>query len=376
MARAGAAVSTADHAFLPPSSAHIWRTCAMWPTMNARFPETEPSPKALEGNAAHWVLHEAITRAYPPEGSPTPFGLVVTEEMLEGAELFKAAIRPLEGQKLYVEQKVVNSAIHVQNFGTPDLWTFDNMILDVVDYKFGHEFVEVFENQQLINYTGLILKELNVNGMLDQQIRVRHTIVQPRSYTSAGPVRSHVYASAADLRGHFNLLRAAAESATRPEPVAVVNPGCDYCPGRHACTVLQRTAQRAADLSGHFTPVELDPLALGNEWRMLKRAADALEARLTGLEQQAVSLWHKGQIVPHTMIERGAGRRVWAKPAPEVTALGAMFGKDLSKPGLVTPAQAEKLGIPEAVVKSFTTVPGGSIRLVADDGSKARKVFG
>lgn len=356
----------------------MWRVCAMWPTMNVSFPETEPSPASLEGTAAHWVLQQVLTTGrYPAEASPTPFGLVVTEEMLEGAEIFMQVVEPLRGQTLYVEQKVTNDAIHAfDNGGTPDVWTFENMLLDVVDYKFGHEFVEVFENWQLLNYTALLLRHLNINGLTDQMIRVRHTIVQPRSYTAAGPVRSHVYASAADLRAHFNILRGAAEAATRPEPVATVNPGCDYCPGRHACTTLQRSAQRAADQSGHFSPVELPPLALGNELRMLKRAAAALDARITGLEQQAISLWHKGQIVPHTMIERGAGRRVWGKTHAEVAALGSMFGKDLTKPGLVTPAQAEKLGIPSEVVKPFTITPGGSVKLVLDDGSKARKVFG
>jgi hypothetical protein len=53
-----------------------------------------------------------------------------------------------------------------------------------------------------------------------------------------------------------------------------------------------------------------------------------------------------------------------------------MMGIDISKPGAVTPKQAVKAGIPEAVVKTYSIEPQGEIKLVRDTGEQARKAFG
>ena len=56
--------------------------------------------------------------------------------------------------------------------------------------------------------------------------------------------------------------------------------------------------------------------------------------------------------------------------------MGQLMGADLSKPGVVTPKQALKLGIDEAVIKAYSLTPLGSVKLVPDTAADARRVFG
>ena len=69
-----------------------------------------------------------------------------------------------------IEERVAIPAVHANNWGTPDTWIFGHNAtsgrarLVVIDYKFGHEFVEVFENWQLVDYLFGILQELGISG--------------------------------------------------------------------------------------------------------------------------------------------------------------------------------------------------------------------
>src|SRR5579863_8252979 len=92
------------HSFLPPAGASSWSLCAMWPTMNARYPQLE-SAEAIEGSAAHFVAWEMLKNQTPAPGDKAPNGAVVTEEMIQGAELLIETIENLNPHKLtaYVE---------------------------------------------------------------------------------------------------------------------------------------------------------------------------------------------------------------------------------------------------------------------------------
>jgi hypothetical protein len=360
------------HAFLPPSGAPQWVHCAMWPTMTQRFPELG-GDEADEGVAAHWVALEAwVGRTYP-EGARAPNGVTVTGEMLDGADLWLRAIGGAQPHDR-VEQ-TVGRAPGAMNWGTPDLWRLTPGLLTVVDYKFGHEFVDAFENQQLVNYAELILAELGV-PLTDTTLRVRLGIVQPRSYHRDGPVRWWDVGTVAALRPYVERQHTAQQRALAPEPVAVAGTHCKHCPGRHACLTLQRTALSAIDYAGHSPPVELPPDALGHELRAIERAAALLEARRTGLQEQALSLIKGGQRVPFYGVEPGQSRERWKYPADVLAPMAASMGIDLRKPVLLTPNQARDAGLDPSIVAALSDRPPGAVKLVADDGSKARRAFG
>jgi hypothetical protein len=369
------------HMFLPPSGAAAWEKCAYWPTMNAMFPQP-PDEDTLEGEASHWAFAEILPGRPVAVGQVAPNGVVLSEEMIDGAEMFvdvvdgKLAECGLTRDYLVIEQFLPCGSIHPQNGGTPDAFFYAAEMgrIAIFDYKFGHRFVDAFENWQLLNYAAAILEALGVNGLQDQFLIMELIVVQPRNYDRSGPVRSWTV-RASELRGYFNKLRNAAEAALMPEPKSTPNDECRDCPGKHACTALQRSAYWAADQAYQVTPVELPEASLGLELQMLKHALKRLEARVKGLEETAEMRIMMGQIIPGFAVERNPGRRVWNVPANEVAALGALFQKDLTKQAVVTPTQAKNLGVDEAVINAYSVVPLGNPKLVPVNSTDARKVF-
>lgn len=374
-----------QHAFLPPSGAAAWVVCAQWPHMNRRHPEPD-SAESLEGTAAHWAFGEMLFGRVVAEGQVTPNGVVLTEEMIEGAELYvetvdaRLALHGLDRSALMVERRVAIPRVHPHNDGTPDTWFYARAagVVEVLDFKFGHKFVDAFENWQLIDYACGILDQIGValDGVQDVNTRVVMTVVQPRSYVAAGPVRSWS-TLASNLRGHFNRLATAAQFVFEPDERRKATPSdeCEYCPGRHACGALQQSAYLAADKAGASTPVDLTPAAAALELRMLQRAQKRLAARVSGLEATVEAQLKRGLPVPFFALEATAGREAWNKPLDEILALGSLFRVNIAKPGVLTPKQAIKAGVPEAVVLPYVARPGAGTKLVASTGDQAAKVF-
>lgn len=373
------------HSVLPPSGAAAWRRCAMWVTMNQRFPQDD-TPEAAEGTAAHWVFSQVLVDKPVSEGMAAPNEVVVTDEMIDGAELMAEAIcNTSKGRSLalHIEEPVSISRIHPQCWGTPDVWAFDrdHMLLDVFDYKFGHGFVDEFENDQGVAYiAGLIDKlaeELGVGpGLLDQQVRVRFHIIQPRCYYRGAPIRTWDIGLASNLRGQINTLSMAALAALGEDPPARTNPECRNCPGRHACSALQQAAYADAEYATRSSLVELSSSAASLELRMLERAQARLDARVDGLREVVSALGRSGQPTPFHRLESKPGRVVWNAPVDQIVAIGQLMGVDLAKPGAITPSQARKAGIDDAVIKAYSITQAGSIKLVPDNPTDVRKVFG
>lgn len=379
-----------DHAFLAPSSAFRWVNCAQAPSLEARYPETEESPHALEGTAAHWVVEGALLgKPYLLVGDQTYNGVAVTQEMLEGAELVHDDVRQQIGlnwsERLFIEQKVQIARVHSQNWGTPDYYAWGQLPdgrlkLTVWDYKFGFGIVEAFENWQLIDYVAGLVGEAKLDGLQEQNCVVDMRVIQPRAPHRDGPVRSWMV-KASDLRAYWNRLEMAAEDATSVKPTASPTPdGCKNCLGRGHCEALQRAAARAADHGEHYLPLDLSPHALGLELRNLKQAQALLEARVSGLEAEAAGRIKQGERVPFWALDSAPGRLAWTKTVPEVMALGQMLGLDLAKPtDVITPAQAKAAAkarkLPAELFDAYATRPAGAVKLIFDDGAKARLTF-
>lgn len=375
------------HAFLPPSGAAAWVACPAWPSMTARYPQDD-TPESMEGTAAHWVFEQTFAGQQTAFGQVAPNGIVLTEEMLDGGDVYVETIDQdlarcgLDRSVLHVEQRVAMPEIHALNSGTPDTWFYapSAHTLYEYDYKFGHDFVDAFQNWQLVDYEAGIIDVLahmwgQPPAEFDQHLWVEFVVVQPRNYDRAGPVRRW-RVKACDLRAMHNRLRSAAERAVVPEPVAQPGDQCEHCPGRHACNALQREGYRAAAKAGSSVPVELPPAALATELRMLRSAQVMLKARVTGLEEETFARVRRGESVPGFGMEPTFGREGWSQPAGAVIAMGQMLGKDISKPGVLTPKQAIKAGMPEALVKSMTTQESKGLKLVEVDSTAAAKVFG
>lgn len=368
---------------LRASSAHRWVHCYGSVAVCAPFSEDD-SPDAQEGIAGHWAATEPLEGRVVNLGDRAPNGVAITQEMIDGAALYHAAVLPrIAAGWLHVEDTLPMPDIHPQNGGTVDTWGmgYDAWVLHVVDYKFGHGFVEVFENWQLIDYVSGIVSELLRRGALpenyEELLTVELTIVQPRSYHRDGPVRSW-RTRLVDLRAQFNLLRDSAALAMRPGAATRTGEWCEHCPGRHVCRTLQNASLQIADRAGDSTPFALDATQTGNELRWLRHARDLLDARITGLSAEALTRIRKGESVAHFRAEHSVGNEKWIPgKEEEVILMGDILGKDVRKPvSAITPTQARAKGIDADVISQYSHRPTGELKLVPMDATQTRKIFG
>jgi hypothetical protein len=320
------------------------------------------------------------------EGLIAPNDVIVTEEMIEGGELIVETVRARMPPELFgkprVDQRVDIPCIHQECWGTPDIWGFSikPFVLEVIDYKFGHRFVDEYENYQGIAYIAGIIDVIAAKlgepvGVIDQHITVNFTVVQPRCFYKGSPVRTWSV-KGSDLRAYVNILAMSAEAALAPNPTATTSEECRNCPGRHACPALQLAAYSDAEYAVKSSPVELQPAAASLELKMLERSLERLQARVEGMRETVSAHIRQGHSVPWHRVEQGFGRQQWTLPPEQIIAMGQLMNVDLSKPAVKTPKQAVKSGIDEAVIKAYSVTPLGSIKLVPDNPADARRVFG
>lgn len=371
-----------EHSILPPSGAKAWRQCAAWVAMNKRYPQPA-TPDTLEGEAAHWAFAELLAGRQIDEGLIAPNGVMLTAEMVDGADLYVDTCRRMvPNAPLNVEQRVAIKQVHPECFGTPDTWAYDmdKWLLDILDYKFGHRYIDEYENDQCVAYASGVLDHISeltgiAPGILDQRVTVRITIVQPRCFARGAPVRTWEV-KASDLRAQINQLRMAANAAMADNPTATTNSECRDCPGRVHCQALQQGAYSDAEYAYRSGPLELPPRAASLELRMMERALERLQARVEGLKEAVTGYGRQGYSTPYHKLEQGYGRQAWTAPPADIIALGTLMGVDLSKPGVMTPKQAVKAGVDEGVIKAYSNTPMGSVKLIPCNPADARRVFG
>lgn len=385
-----------SHSIIPPSSAGIWgklQGCTGWVMMTQRYPELEPAPEAAEGEASHelaaHIINEA-TKGYNVTmggvvGLTAPNGIIYDEEMYDAALVYAQDVINIMrktgvfgGNNFGVESKIKCPEIHEQSYGTCDCFLFDskNGDLYIWDYKYGYLTVEVFENWQMINYlAGIILNRLELNGYSTQHITVHIRVVQPRALHRDGPIREWT-TIASDLRPYWNILSSNAKVALSNDATTRAGSHCTYCTARYACESALVSGTSLYEAAMTPTPIDLTPLQLGVQLSLVKRAVKQLESLESGYEELARSVFRSGTIVPGWLMEMGKGRDKWSKSDAEIISLGKLLGHDLSKPvTTITPTQARKLGIDGNVIKAYSVTTSTGLKIVPDNGNKAKRVF-
>jgi hypothetical protein len=380
-----AIIVTDAHSPLAPSSAYRWVFCEGSVALEAAYPETDEDESAAEGTAAHHAGAEMLLGCEP--GTVAPNGVVLTEEMLDGAQMWVDDVRSIgaPASELQVEQRVYMPRIHAQAYGTPDTWLFvpSTGTVYVWDFKFGHGVVEHFENWQLIAYVCGILDLLGIDGRNDEHIWCDLRVVQPRAYHREGRVRSW-RVRASDLRGYFNRLNLAAHAAMRPGAQTRTGSYCLHCNAAANCETLRKAVTHAADWLGGSSPEELPASAAGEEMELLEHLATLVKARRTARTADLSARLHRGEGVPGWCLENTTGAKAW-KPEDKdkVIALGPLLGLDLSKaPAPITPTQAlalaKKSGVDASVISDYLYNPSTGQKLARDTHllNRARAGFG
>lgn len=364
-----------QHARIAFSSLARVVQCAGSVALCESVPPLPPTEESLEGDAAHYVASKYAEGFNVPEGGKAPNGIEITAAMIDGGIMWRDEVGPYG----LVEVPCVATRIHPTDcWGTPDFRRWDPiaMTLRMKDYKWGHKFVEVFENWQLIGGACAALEELGLNALEMEQVTLDFAIVQPNSYHREGPVRRWTI-SARNLTAYVNVAFNAAHEALGPAPKLRTGDGCEYCPARHVCPALQTEALRGVEYAGLAESLNLPPAALGRELSVLERAAEMLDARITGLREQASALIAAGNPVPGYGFEATVGRLKWLGSVAETIAFGDAIGVSLRQdPKVITPTQARDRKLLDGeTVKAYSERPTGAMKLVRVNSIDMAKAF-
>lgn len=371
-----------SHATVMPSALHLTVPCPGSLQLQAQVVPTPLTHEQAEGEVGHLVArkhaegfaeHWPVGRAVTIDGHSQP--IEIDDDMVDGAGIYRDEAQP--GGR-YEEPVSIPDVHPTECFGTPDYWRYlleaYIRLLKVIDYKYGHRFVEVFEHYQLIAYAAGIARLLN----LPLDFPVMLVIVQPRNYTG-GPVREWKTTVGEIYRICAEKIAPRVELALGPNPPTAVGRHCLDCRARHACKTLQAADSGIVDFAGTAEVHDMPREAVGAELRILKDAIRILEARYTGLYEQASNLARSGFSVAHWGLQPGQGRWKWKDDATpdKVAAMGDLFGIDVRKPQAVkTPTQCKQAGIDEGVLNEYAHRPPGVLKLVPDDTTRTRKIFG
>ena len=362
------------HAPLSPSAAIIWRHCTGQPRMATQFPQREDSAASMEGTAAHWVAAEVMYGRRVLVDTIAPNGICVTDEMIEGAELYYESFTV---PPQFIESAISCKIIHPQCYGTPDAYSVSDGCIYVTDYKFGHAYVDAFENWQGVAYLAGVL---DMHPQFDDDtMRFSFTIVQPRCFSRAGSVRRWE-GFVRDLKPLIEQLKMAAHLAMSDSAALVVGEHCThYCSAIHSCPAAQREMGVGFHLSTAVLPSPMQPAEMAIILRRIEFARALLKSMADGVTEEAMALMRSGGTVPGFGMEAGRGKLAWSKPVEEVLALGDMFGVELAKDGAITPTQAaakfKKIGIDTSVITEYSSHQSGALKLVQTDESVLRSVF-
>lgn len=359
--------------------------------MERLYPEDEESEAVRQGTAWHWYIAENLANSYidtqrtvgplPEVGTLAPNGFPVDLEMVQCAADLLTDVRDTfaatgHGAICNIESRVtMKHAIHSDCWGTPDIYILDvaNRRLHIWDPKYGHRYVDAYMNWQLLCYAIGIFETHGIEDYSDWQITL--TIAQPRNYAPEGPMREW-FLNGRALRMHGESLRIAAAHASQPDAELRTGKHCRDCLAAHACPALQRAAMAAVDVSHKQGAINMPAPAVGLEMAILTASAARLKARLDALTEHAMGLVKRGQPVPHWTMGRTQPRTVWKEPVEAVVNMGRLFGVDLRKDDAITPKQAAKAGIDQAVIDQYAETPMGSLKLISMDDRTASRAFG
>ena len=372
-----------DHAFLAPSSAHIWGVdggCHAYPRMAAAFPENGEMPAAREGTAAHWYISDTLHGVVIQVGDIAPNGVAITQEMIDCSQDILSDVAKWRGGgegRFVIEERLYMPIIHpTANWGTVDIGGVDMKARKarVWDFKFGHSYVDAFENPQCIDYMVGLFRHFAIplESVGDWEIEVG--IFQPRCYHPEGPRKIWTTSGVRFLELVDRLARNARKSS---DPNAEMHTGthCAYCEARYACPALMAAGGASVDLSYQGAPYDLTPEKAGLLRAHIEGAQERLKAIMTGLDAQILTFLRSGKRVPFADMKQGEGRENWTRPLEEVYALGDMLGHDLRKPGALTPKQARDLGVDSDLVGEISARNKGEFKIVTIQDNTAAKAF-
>lgn len=321
-----------------------------------------------EGNAVHWLVAQIHAVKFTPEtivGQKSPEGIFITNEMVEHVEDYLSAIA---GGAVEVDTSHAGNGWSVRGRADAVVYRPAGGHLTIGELKYGWRIVEPEMNWTLISHVAGFI----ANNPDKPVHTIDLTVFQPRPHHHAGGVRPWRI-GIGDFVELYNKMATALQSPDNMLHTGEIQ--CHYCPALATCPAANKAKYNAIEASeGAFTD-QIDNATLAFQLDHLKRASAMLKDLEKAYGELALYRVKKGEIVPNYGTEAELTNRNWKENlTPEF--IEALTGKDLTKKQLITPAQAEKLGVSKEVVAALTERHNKGVKLVrVDTDAKAKKLF-
>lgn len=267
----------------------------------------------------------------------------INDEMYSAVKTYADYVQtihePVKGY-LLVESQLPNMPLGI--VARPDALYFNRVdnTLHVFEFKYGHGFVDAFENWQLIGGAACSLYYTLCN---DSTVIHMH-IVQPRCFVAGGPIRRWVV-TRAELQPYIDRIKSAVDLYHSDRvKTCIVGSHCYKCPVAHVCKSIAVASTYA--VYDAYTTEQIEQLTdtqLALVLTQLETAQTVLKNRIDALKLDAEYRIKNGKRVPGYHIESGYGHAKWKYDDPTILNMGALIGADFSKPGVKTPAQCKKI---------------------------------
>ena len=356
------------HARLSPSSRHRWALCPGSIREEAKFPEQDSGPAAIDGTHTHTLLEFCIE-----DGISDAAALVGTKfDDHEGSFVVDADRAARVNVALdYISQRVAvfngmaqvipESRVNPKRLtgredlsGTVDVQIIGGDVLEIVDFKDGMGVVSAEGNLQLEQYAIGKLAECDEYPWRE----VRMTIIQPKLALKGMPPISTWTVSVEYLLDRAKVL--STEAKATDDPNAPLVPGesqCKFCRAKGSCAALASNVMKEVGIM--FQPVvsetldvaqqsaDKDPATMDDaQIRQIMEAAPLMRQLLEAVEKEALRRLESGKTIPGLKLVHGRGSRCWAFSDDEMADKLIKMGipkTAVYETKLVSPAKAEKL---------------------------------
>jgi hypothetical protein len=372
------------HSKLGASSSHRWMHCPgsvrlIEALKLADDEESDGSEFAARGTLAHWVGSECLDNskdAWEYSGhTDTVDGhkIVLDADDMRAVQAYLDYIRAkTDVSNLLVEHAFHVEEIHPQFWGTSDCAVTTPDLLEIVDYKHGVGVaVDAIENTQLMMYAAGVI----VTTQVPRERKVRLTIVQPRAFHAAGPIRSWDTTAGAIL-DWIEAEWLPAAKATEPEDAPLAEGAwCRFCTAILDCPKTQAAVKRLVAMKD-------TDMAKLSEWELSEVRADAEIARV--VEKRAgdeifIRLQRGKKVPGWKLVQKKADRvfktEIEVDPTtglkqPLENAVKEAFGDDAYERKIKSPAVIEKLPGGKAFVKTWAYKPETGLTLAPIDDAR------
>ena len=317
-------------------------------------PEFPPHPAAADGTAAGELIRHKIEKTIP--GTHATNGIEFDDDMKYHAE----ECYPLFSPTARCEHEIKwQTRSGITLIGHPDASSVVGTDLVIEDYKYGWGIVEVKNidahnkvtpNWQLLGYAVAEMYRLN-----PPVTHVTLRIIQPRPHHEEGIHRTFRI-TVQELWMYAEEVELAMLEIRNGSKQLVTGQQCWYCPhASGSCPAFNRSFSAAFNyIMNHHQKDDVTNKEVGMQLDMVSQAKEIIEMKSASLNQLAVHRIQSGGIIPGYISEKSFGNRTWKKNiSPEVIA-ALSKGINVVQTKMVTPAQAEKLGVPKELTEAFT----------------------